>query len=170
MARGTVLNPLDEVASATLEHGHYIVLRLKEPLSKERTARAALIAQEMVQETVEWRDRVNDARAQFFDALPLPIEMRKALIKRFKASGYDWLGLFMGRLAPDHWTCIAACLELYRRLGIKTNRYGTGLLGFGTTLFDPIMPVRFLSDPAFKMLTDSDRDAVESPSAVPLQS
>ncbi|MBY0357535.1 MAG: hypothetical protein K2W82_05990 [Candidatus Obscuribacterales bacterium] len=37
-------------------------------------------------------------------------------------------------------------------MGVKTNSYGTGLLGFGTTLFDPIMPVRFLSDPAFQLL------------------
>ena len=35
------------------------------------------------------------------------------------ASGYDWLGLFMGRLAPHRWTCIGACLELYRRLGVQ---------------------------------------------------
>jgi hypothetical protein len=170
MAKGTVLNPLEEVASATLEHGHYIALRLREPLSREQVAKAALIAQEMVAENIVWRDDVNEGRAQFIDALPLPIEWRKALIKRFKATGYDWLGLFMGRLADDHWTCIAACLELYKRLGIRTNRYGTGLLGFGTTLFDPIMPVRFLSDPAFRMLTDTDRDVVQAPSAVPLQS
>jgi hypothetical protein len=63
----------------------------------------------------------------------------------------------MGRLAEDRWTCIGACLELYERLGVKTNTYGTGLLGFGTTLFDPIMPVRFLSDPAFRLLERETR-------------
>lgn len=59
----------------------------------------------------------------------------------------------MGRVAVDHWTCIGACLELYKRMGVRTNAYGTGLLGFGTTLFDPVMPVRFLSDPAFELIT-----------------
>ena len=58
----------------------------------------------------------------------------------------------MGRLVDHRWTCIGACLELYHRLGVRTNPYGTGLLGFGSTLFDPIMPVRFLSDPAFRLL------------------
>jgi hypothetical protein len=52
------------------------------------------------------------------------------------------------RLAQDRWTCIGACLDLYERLGVRTNPYGTGLLGFGTTLFDSIMSVRFLSDRA----------------------
>jgi hypothetical protein len=47
----------------------------------------------------------------------------------------------MSRLAPHRWTCIGACLELYRRLGVPTDD-GTGLLGFGTSLLDPIMPVR----------------------------
>ena len=64
----------------------------------------------------------------------------------------------MGRLTQDRWTCIGACLELYRRLGVPTASYGTGLLGFGTTLFDPIMPVRFLSDPAFRLLSHPESD------------
>jgi hypothetical protein len=169
MAKGTVLNPLEEVASATLAAGHYIALRLADPLTAEQVAKAALIAQEMVAENRDWANRVNEQRARIIEALPLPRVSRDFLTRRFRATGYDWLGLFMGRLATDHWTCIAACLELYRRLGIKTNRYGTGLLGFGTTLFDPIMPVRFLSDPAFRMLSDKDQDAREAPSAVPVE-
>jgi hypothetical protein len=61
--------------------------------------------------------------------------------------------MFMGRVAKDHWTCIGAALELYHRMGITTNQYGTGLFGFGTTIFDPILPVRFLADPAFDLIT-----------------
>ena len=86
--------------------------------------------------------------------LPLPARLRERLLRALHTEGYDWLGLFMGRIADERWTCIGACLELYRRLGVATNPYGTGLLGVGTTLFDPIMPVRFLSDPAFRLLTD----------------
>ncbi len=66
-----------------------------------------------------------------------------------------------GRRAPSHWTCIGACLELYSRLGVKTHHYGTGLLGLGTGLLDPIMPVRFLSDPAFVLLTEEDKKAFQ---------
>ena len=39
-----------------------------------------------------------------------------------RSAGYDWIGLFMGRLAPQRWTCIGACLELYRRLGVPHQR------------------------------------------------
>lgn len=60
-------------------------------------------------------------------------------------------------VVEDRWTCIGAWLELYQRLGVQTNAYGTGLLGFGTTLFDPIMPVRFLSDPFFRLLSRETR-------------
>lgn len=160
MARGTVLNPLDEVASATLQSGHYVALRLKEPLTDEQKAKAALIAEEMVAENMKWASERNGRRERFINKLPLSESVKQSLIKRVHATGYDWLGLFMGRITTNHWTCIGACLEVYRRLGIKTGRYGTGLLGFGTTLFDPIMPVRFLSDPAFRLLMDSDRDAL----------
>jgi hypothetical protein len=71
----------------------------------------------------------------------------------------------MGRVTKDHWTCVGACLEVYERLGIKTNQYGTGLFGYGTTLFDPIMPVRFLSDPAFTLLTTNDQTEKQPPEA-----
>jgi hypothetical protein len=41
-------------------------------------------------------------------------------------------------------------------MGVKLNNYGTGLFGFGTTMLDPIMPVRFLADPAFVLITQSE--------------
>lgn len=48
-------------------------------------------------------------------------------MRRFHASGYDWLGLFLGRLRAQR------------------------------TIFDPSMPVRFLPDPAFRRLAATDR-------------
>jgi hypothetical protein len=41
-------------------------------------------------------------------------------------------------------------------MGVQLNYYGTGLLGFGTSLFDPILPVRFLADPAFVLITQNE--------------
>jgi hypothetical protein len=157
MACGLVLNPLEEVTTATGQTGHYIVLRPRMPWSQEQIRRAWEIAQDMLAANGGWKERVNRRRSKIIASLPLPHDWKERLTRIFQATGYDWLGLFMGRLTRDHWTCVGACLELYRRLGIKTNPYGTGLLGFGTTLFDPIMPVRFLSDPAFKLLKVDDR-------------
>ncbi len=156
MARGLVLNPLDEVTIASASQGHYIALRPLHELSPEQVRRGWEIAEDMLAANKAWRDRVNRARQRTVSRLPIPQPWRDRLATSLKATGYDWLGLFMGRMATDHWTCVGACLEVYERLGIKTNPYGTGLLGFGTTLFDPIMPVRFLSDSAFKVLTTND--------------
>jgi hypothetical protein len=133
------------------------VLRLREDLTSTQVRRAEEIAREMIAENRSWAEGANRRRRAVIRRLPLPAAWKDRLVRALHASGYDWLGLFMGRLADDRWTCIGACLELYERLGVKTNAYGTGLLGFGTTLFDPIMPVRFLSDPAFRLLVRESR-------------
>jgi len=165
MDRGAVLHPVAEFTSAVRRHGHYVVLRLRDAPGEEQVQRAGQIAREMLAENARWRTRVNERRRRIIGRLPLPAGRKAALARRVESSGYDWMGLFMGRLAPHRWTCIGACLELYRRLGVRTNAYGTGLLGFGTTLLDPIMPVRFLSDPAFRLVRLDDR---EDSGAVPL--
>jgi hypothetical protein len=157
MANGIVLNSLSETASNTLKQGHYIVLRLKQPFTDEQIKQSAQIAYQMQKENQEWKDKRNERRKKFISILPLPLVCKQKLISLFYASGYDWLGLFMGRLAKQHWTCIGACLELYRRLGIRTKDYGTGIFGLGSGLLDPIMPVRFLDDPTFQLLTKNDK-------------
>ena len=153
MDHGALLHAADEFLSGLRSrHGHYIVLRLREGLTREQEQRAEEVARQMITENRAWCERANRRRRSVIARLPLPRSGKDWLARSLHASGYDWLGLFMGRLAPHRWTCIGACLELYRRLGVRTYPYGTGLLGFGTTLFDPIMPVRFLSDPAFRLL------------------
>jgi hypothetical protein len=154
MDQGALLHGVDTLTSSLREHGHYIVLRPRKGLSPEQVRRAEEIAREMIRDNRLWSERVNRRRGAIIARLPLPAAWRDRLARTFHSSGYDWLGLFMGRLAANRWTCIGACLELYEELGLQTNAYGTGLLGFGTTLFDPIMPVRFLSDPGFRLLTE----------------
>jgi hypothetical protein len=157
MDQGAVLHPVAGYTAFVREHGHYVVLRLRSALTDEQALRAEEIARAMLLENQRWRDAVNERRRRILERLPLPRQWRAALLSATHSAGYDWIGLFMGRLAPHRWTCIGACLELYRRLGVPTNDYGTGLLGFGTSLLDPVMPVRFLSDPAFRVLTSDDR-------------
>jgi hypothetical protein len=159
MDRGAVLHSVDEYADWVSKHGHYVVLRLREELTGERVQRAEEIAREMIAENREWCEEANHRRRRIIEHLPLPRKTRDTLIERTRSVGYDWVGLLMGRLAQHRWTCIGACLELYRRLDVETNSYGTGLLGFGTTLLDPIMPVRFFSDPAFRVLSMQDQES-----------
>ncbi len=155
MDRGTFLHELDLV-TIKHEHGDYILLHLVQPWTDEQQARAAQIAQEMIETNKQWAAKENDKHKVIIDKLPLSAQQKAALEERLHVSGYDWFGTFMGRMAPDRWTCISGCLELYHRMGVTTATYGTGLLGFGTTIFDPIMPVRFLADPAFRLVLKSD--------------
>lgn len=157
MNHGLVLNPLAEVTGKTATQGHYIVVRLRQRLSEEQIRALGKIAVEMHGENSCWKEAINRQRSGLVDRLPLPATLKEPLRQRLMVDGYDWPGLFMGRLSSHRWTCVGACIELYHRAGVKTNPYGTGLLGFGTTLFDPIMPVRFLSDPAFRLLTLKDK-------------
>jgi hypothetical protein len=161
MLRGFVLNPLPAVCAATSASGHYIVMRPTIPWTEAQIVRSAEIAEQMLAENQQWVKDTIAFRSRIINLLPVPHSAKKWLIKKSTPSGYDYLGLFFGRLAKRHWTCIGACLELYRRLGIKTNQYGTGLLGYGTTLLDPILPVRFLADPAFRLLTIKDKQEFE---------
>jgi hypothetical protein len=160
MDKGTLLHPArDVLVDLRARHIHYIVLRLRDALLPEQVSRGEEIARSMIAVNHAWADAANHRRVARIARLPLPATVRERLIRASHTEGYDWLGLFMGRLAADRWTCIGACLELYRQLGVRTNPYGTGLLGAGTTLFDPIMPVRFLSDPAFQLLRHTDETA-----------
>lgn len=162
MEKGAVLQPLDRVAGALLRRGHYVALRLEPPLDDLQREAAPYIVKLMLKRNAEWREQTQKRRDRVIGALPLPASAKVWLAKKFRVTGYDWYGLFTGRLAKDSWTCIGACLEFYHRLGVKTNKYGTGLVGFGTGLLDPIKPVRFLSDRSFRMLNAADQGEFEA--------
>lgn len=164
MPKGLVINSADWFIGRLLGRGeHYVVLKLRHPLSSEMIKRATELAYEMRAQNERWRDKVNEERKNFISKLPLlPNSLKTWLIKATRTTGYDVIGLFVGRRTTDHWTCIGACLELYRRLGVTTKDYGTGLLGLGTGLLDPIMPVRFLGDPAFRYLTWEDKSEFQA--------
>ena len=162
MEKGTVLSPVERVTTALRRKGqHYIVLRLNAELSEaQKDARASLVEILRAQNKA-YCEQARAARQRRINALPLPSSVKSWLIRKLPVTGYDWIGLLIGTRHRDHWTCVGICLEFYHRLGIKTNEYGTGLLGLGTGLLNPIMPVRFLSDPAFRLLTQEDKVAFE---------
>lgn len=157
MERGCVASPLEDVAGAKQNHGHFVVMRLVKPLTDEQVKLSTMLMQVMLEQNVEYRRYASESREKMIRALWAPAFVKNFLRKKLRVTGYDWMGLLTGRRAEDRWTCIGACLELYSRLGIKTHQYGTGLLGLGTGLLDPIMPVRFLADPAFRILTVKDQ-------------
>jgi len=158
MDKGCKLHEIEDLTGAGYK-GHYVGLHLKTPWSAEQKVKAQEIALEMVATNKKWAAEENNRVHNRINFLPLPENLKAELEKIFHASGYDWFGTFMGRIASDRWTCIGAAVELYRRMGVPINHYGTGLLGVGTTLLDPIMPVRFLADPALKLITKDESEA-----------
>jgi hypothetical protein len=161
MEYGSLFHNLKAILDGQFAYGHYIVLRLRQGFTEAQNIAGLALAEQMLAANVRYKNRANASRARFFMRLPLPIMWRAKLIKRFHVSGYDWLGLFTGRIASDHWICVVADLELIHKLGIKTAQYGTGLFGLGTGILDPISPVRFLADPAFHLLTLDDKAEFE---------
>lgn len=157
MERGALVQPLQEVTDQKLKHGHYVALRLRNPVSDAQAALIPGLVQIMLEQNARYKERTLAKRKRVYDALRLPVFIRALIDKKIPVSGYDWYGLFTGRLAVDRWTCVGACLELYRRLGIQVSTYGTGLFGLGTGVLDPIMPVRFLDDPELRLLTEDDQ-------------
>ena len=122
-------------------HGHYIVLRLREGLTREQGQRAEEIAREMIAENRAWCERANRRRCASSRVCRCRGVARTGSSAAC-ASGYDWLGLFMGRLAPPP-------LDLHRRLpralstpGGQGRATGTGLArSRHHRLLQPIMPV-----------------------------
>ena len=156
MEKGTRIHSLESVTSKR-QKGHYVGLHLATPLTDEQKALAVKVAEEMVATNHKWKEKEEKRIFGFIDHLPLSSATKAKLKETFKPSGYDWVGLFMGRTCNNRWTCISGALVLYHRIGVHTNPYGTGLLGFGTSILDPIMPVRFLADPAFKLITVQEK-------------
>jgi hypothetical protein len=162
MAKGTIIHPIEELTGPSYK-GHYVALHLRQPWSSTQESEATKMAEQMILTNKQWAAAENVRVTKRIDFLPLHESLKAPLRKIFYASGYDWFGTFMGRVTDNRWTCIGAALELYRRMGVKTNKYGTGLLGVGTTLLDPILPVRFLADPAFELITVNELELATAP-------
>jgi hypothetical protein len=163
MPDGTVLNPLEQVtAGEARSNGHYIVMRQRVPWTEEELLLTEKLVYVMLAENKAWIAKTRAFRDALCDRMHLPARLKAWVQKKFPITGYDWIGLFMGRRACDHWTCIAAVTELTWRMGRVMRWLGTGLLGLGTGLLDPIAPARFLSEPSLQLLTVTDKQAFEA--------
>jgi len=162
MEKGAILQPVERVANALLARGHYVVLRPVRPLSAEQQAAIPNVVNIMLAQNAAWRARTQAKRSRLIKRLPLPAAARGWLERKFRVTGYDWVGLLIGQKHSNRWTCIGACDELMERVGYEQDQaYGTGLLGLGTGLLDPIKPARKLSDRSLRMLTSADQAEYE---------
>lgn len=160
MEKGVLIQPLAQMTEK-LTHGHYIGLRLGKGFDEKQKSLVKGLTEIILEQNKLYQEEARLKRDKLYDFFHLPNFLRGWIEKKIPVSGYDWIGLFTGRRSQDRFTCVGVCLELYHRLGVKTSVYGTGLFGLGTGLFDPIMPTRFLADPAFRLLTVADKAKFE---------
>jgi hypothetical protein len=164
MKYGTVMNPLEEVLPRRAKHGITVARVPVVPWTEEDCKHALLQARSMQRQNKEWVVRSRRSREKLIAALPLPAvlkrKIKEVLDRRFAITGYDWFGLFLGRVKMDHWTCIGSVQELLWRMGKTLDQtFGTGLLGAGTSILDPIMPARFFDLKCYRNLTIADYEA-----------
>ena len=164
MKYGTVINPLEEVLPRRAKHGITVARVPVVPWTEEDCKLSLMQARAMQRQNKEWVVRRQIGREKLICGLPLPAVLKNALRKfldqRFAITGYDWFGLFLGRIKMNHWTCIGSVQELLWRMGKTLDQYfGTGLLGAGTSILDPIMPSRFFDLKCYRDLTTAEYEA-----------
>lgn len=160
MKYGVVLNPLEEVLTRRARRGITVALAPTVPWTAEQCKMSFMVARGMLRQNKEWvvRERARQERLLAF--LHLPEFVRRVWSKVFPVTGYDWFGLVLGRTKMGRYTCVGSVQELLWRMGITLDRYfGTGLLGLGTTVLDPIMPARFFDLKCYRMVTEADHQA-----------
>lgn len=140
---------------------NYIVLVPREPLSVAQGAKLFATAEAVHDANKKWRDAENARRTWLFNKLPLPAKWRALLFKYAMSAGYDPLGKYWGGSRKDRYTCMAHNLHLLRAVEVPVAEYGTGAFGlFGEV--NPLMPVRFMTDPAYRVLTTEDKRAFDA--------
>lgn len=160
---GPTWRPVEELIGSYIQGGFdYIVLRLNTPLTQEQSAKAVEIAEEMIAANKVWTAGAQKRIKALIERLPVSRALKEKLWKRYKPTGYDVIGKYWGGLRKGRWTCIAVNIYLMQRLGVKMGEYGTGMFGlFGE--FNPILPIRIIRDPAYRWLSNADRDAHAKP-------
>lgn len=160
MKYGVVMNPLDEVLVRRARRGITVALAPVTPWTEEQCKMSLMVAKGMMLQNKEWVVRERAKQGRMFDMLHLPQWARSLGRKLLPITGYDWFGLVLGRTKMGRYTCVGSVQELLWRMGITLDRYfGTGVLGLGTTVLDPIMPARFFDLRCYRMVTVDDHKA-----------
>lgn len=176
IAHGTVINHLRRITMGVREKDSFwIALRPVTPFTEEEQQVLFDIAHQMKQENVDciskWQPRID----WFIGMMPLPREWKDKIKARLQWDGYDYLGVIVGLRRKHTWTCFGSTLEAYFRLCKEMERrgrprkflrhYGSGALGIGTGIFDPLVVVRLLDEPELHLFSLDDKAAFEEPKA-----
>ncbi len=143
---------------------NYIVLRLNQPLNAEQIAEAYKVVERMLAANEVWKEKVSAYRKSWYEWLPMPAGLRAWLLKYGLSTGYDVIGKYWGGERKDRWSCMAANLYVLRAVGVPMGEYGTGAFGICGEV-NPMLPIRFLKDPAYRLLTLDDESEFNTSTA-----
>lgn len=121
---------------------HYIVLKPVTPWTDEQNAAAWTYCMNMLARNKVWKQQQTEQRTRRINRLPILAAWKTELLKRFTPhDGYDWMGVYLGTIKKDRWTCMSMILEVLAHINVKMEKYGTGPLGL-TGLLNPLLPIR----------------------------
>jgi hypothetical protein len=163
---GVTLRPMNKVVKDNVTRYIWIALRPQEPLTAKEIARAGDQAVLLLEQNEKYRIRMRAKRDRILSWLPVSESIREKLKKRYPITGYDWVGLWSGRRACDHFTCTGVFQEAWWRIGRNMEWLGSGLFGLGTGFGDPLSADELLDQPnLFRLLTLDDEAAFKQEQA-----
>jgi hypothetical protein len=146
---GACLNDVKRILKPDPKYPNYLLQR-RPPLTAEQIELMEYVVRSMMAQNQAFREKVVARRAR------LPGWLRKFMDKHFPATGYDWLGRYTGRRAPDRWTCNVAYLEALRRSCVDVVRLGHGAAGLRTGWFDFPNTEDLRGDPALHLVRNAE--------------
>jgi len=126
---GAFLNEVPRILKPDPKYPNYLLQR-RPAIRQDQVELMEYVVRAMIAQNAAYVERLKAKRER------LPGFLRHWLDKKFPVTGYDWLGRYTGRRAPDHWTCNVVYLEVMRRSGVEVVRLGQGAAGLRTGWFD----------------------------------
>ncbi len=139
---------------------NYIVLVPSITPTPEQSARAWTYANETLEGNKKWRDAQNERRKRRYTRWFVPGALSRLLLAKAMSTGYDVIGKWWGGQRPNRFTCMAHNLLIAKEVGMPVGEYGTGAFGIGGEA-NPMLPIRFLKDAAWRVLTTDDEEALK---------
>lgn len=150
---GACLNEVKRILKPDPKYPNYLLQR-RPPLTAEQTELMEFVARSMRAQNKLFIERIKARRER------MPAWLRQFHDKHFPVTGYDWVGRYTGRRAPDRWTCNVAYLEVMRRSCVDVVRLGHGAAGLRTGWFDFPNTEDLRGDPALHLVRNAEVPAL----------
>lgn len=146
---GAFLNDVKRILKPNPKYPNYLLQR-RPPLNAEQIELMEYVVRAMRAQNLAYRERLRARRER------MPTWLKNFMDKQFPITGYDWLGRYTGRRAPDRWTCNVAYLEVMRRTCVDVVRLGHGAAGLRTGWFDFPNTEDLRADPALHLVRNAE--------------